>query len=392
MPKHPNATEVYNAIFQEHNDPGRAITGRNNRNSKAFDKGISCHVFATASPTTWEKAKEVNAIYSNIGTQKELERLQAKFQHEFAEEDKKALDERYQIKPFPEPSTQERRQERRENMQEILDLRNLQETVLPVENMYLCGGFREGKMTPEHMWVEDHTNKITYDTFIDRNGIAVVENVGVDGQPFKPGCEGSAFRGSEIHRVKVDGYTWGQLLAIASGAEKTGFPKSIENTPQVLAAKLAVEDAKIALSKIPEAHLSKAEREVLAKVDNEQGLKTTQKDIDNVVKNLDEGEKINYNSALAKLAEVGNQRRIAAREAVGLGPEAFLERVNRHEVEEDNDFEIIDNVQEVQHNEPKPQSTYDSLCQMAYNFSSNVSYAASTAYNYLWSLTSGPSQ
>ncbi|KTD05921.1 hypothetical protein Lgra_2698 [Legionella gratiana] len=336
--KQPNAKPVYNSLFQEYSHPGRAITGRDETNSPVYDKGISCHVFAIASPISWEKANEVNSKYSDIGTQKEIERLQARFNHEFNEEEKKeqkALEgEDYEIQPYPEPSEEEILQERLQNMQEIQTLSKEQEVVLPVDDMYLCGGFREGKVTPEHMWIEDHTNNITYDTFINRGGIAVVDGVGDEGLPFMPGCEGSNFEGNEINRVKVDGYTWGQLLAIASGAESIGFPPGIKNAPQVLAAQMAVNEVQIALSKIPRAALTHEEKEVITRVYNEQELKTTQKEIDDVVNHLDEKDKQLYDSGREKLETVGKEQRRVAREIVGRGPEFFLEQIKIQQLTE----------------------------------------------------------
>lgn len=76
--------------------------------------------------------------------------------------------------------------------------------------VYLCGGFREGQVCPEHMWLEDHTTGRTYDTFIKQD-IRKVDRVGVVGQPFQPGCEASPFGANEIARVRVDGYTKGQF-------------------------------------------------------------------------------------------------------------------------------------------------------------------------------------
>lgn len=338
MPKQDNATAMYNALFQEYSHHGRAITGRDNSNSPVHDKGISCHVFAIASPSTWDKAQEVNAKYSDIGTMKEIQRVQAKILHELAEEDKKAEDNNYEIQDYPEPTKEEVRAERLENMQEIQKLSKEQEIVLPVENIFLCGGFREGKVTPEHMWIEDHTNGITYDTFINRGGIAVVNGVGVDGQPFKPGCEGHAFKGNDIFRVKAEGYTWGQLLAIASGAEGgVSFPNGIKNAPEVIAARMAVQDVETALSNIPGPNLEPEELNVLKKVYREQRLKTTQKDIDDVVKNLDPQEKQHYDSGRQKFENVGKEERRVAREIVGVGPEPFIARVKEKLVEMANE-------------------------------------------------------
>lgn len=121
---------------------------------------------------------------------------------------------------------------------------------------YLCGGFREGKVMPEHMWIEDRTNGRTYDTFINRGCIALRGSTGVDGQAFQPGCEGHSFSGDNIKRVRVDGYTMGQLIAITAGAEHndamtnaavTAFPVGIADEPAILAAQAAVQSAREAV-------------------------------------------------------------------------------------------------------------------------------------------------
>jgi hypothetical protein len=79
--------------------------------------------------------------------------------------------------------------------------------------VYVCGGFREGQVCPEHLWLEDHTAGKSYDTFIDQD-VRVVHRVGEEGKPFKPGCEASAFKADEIARVRVDGYTKGQFTSL----------------------------------------------------------------------------------------------------------------------------------------------------------------------------------
>ena len=79
--------------------------------------------------------------------------------------------------------------------------------------VYVCGGFRDGQVCPEHMWLEDHTAKKSYDTFIDTK-IIVVDGVGQINQPFQPGCESDPFYGNEIARVKVNGFTTGQIKSI----------------------------------------------------------------------------------------------------------------------------------------------------------------------------------
>ncbi|KTD67471.1 hypothetical protein Lsan_0362 [Legionella santicrucis] len=317
MPKSEDTTPAYNALFQEHSSPSVGLDS-DKEPFLTVDTGQSCHVFATASAPSWEKRKSVNEIYENIGTARAFERLERQDQHEFSEKRKKERNPQYVIKPFPEPSIEERTQERKNNMEEILQLRNLQETVLPVENMYLCGGFREGKMTPEHMWIEDHTNNRTYDTFINRGGIAVVKGVGKDGEAFEPGCEGSPFEGDEIGRVKVAGYTYGQLIAIASGAEKKPpFPDSIANTPQVLMAMETVKLVNEALAKVPEPVFTEAEQRILDKVQEEQIKKDSDTEIKKVVTDLTGADKVNYESALNKLAEVARQQREVATAIVG---------------------------------------------------------------------------
>ena len=79
--------------------------------------------------------------------------------------------------------------------------------------VYVCGGFREGQVCPEHLWIEDHTAGKSYDTFIAQD-VRVVDRVGEKGKPFKPGCEASAFKADEIARVRVDGYTKGQYTSL----------------------------------------------------------------------------------------------------------------------------------------------------------------------------------
>ncbi len=76
--------------------------------------------------------------------------------------------------------------------------------------VYLCAGFREGQVAPEHMWLEDRTNRITFDTFIYRD-IVNLNTIGKDFRSFAPGCEGNKFRAEEIVRVRVNGYTESQL-------------------------------------------------------------------------------------------------------------------------------------------------------------------------------------
>lgn len=79
--------------------------------------------------------------------------------------------------------------------------------------VYICGGFREGQVCPEHVWLEDHTARRTYDTFINQD-VRRVNRVGVVGQAFQPGCEASPFQGNEIARVQVNGYTKSQVESL----------------------------------------------------------------------------------------------------------------------------------------------------------------------------------
>ncbi len=80
--------------------------------------------------------------------------------------------------------------------------------------VYLCGGFRNGQVCPEHLWLENHTTGRTHDTFINQE-VRRVDRIGVDGQPFQPGCEAEAFSGNEIARVQVNGYTDGQFASLS---------------------------------------------------------------------------------------------------------------------------------------------------------------------------------
>lgn len=84
--------------------------------------------------------------------------------------------------------------------------------------VYLCGGFREGQVCPEHLWLEDHTAGWTYDTFIGQP-IRRVNRVGGDHQPFQPGCEARPFDANGIARIRVDGFTIGQHESILRYSE-----------------------------------------------------------------------------------------------------------------------------------------------------------------------------
>lgn len=80
-------------------------------------------------------------------------------------------------------------------------------------DIYLCGGFRNGQVCPEHLWLEDLTAGITYDTFIDTD-IIMVDRVGRPHQPFQPGCEGTPFGANEIARISMKGLTEHQVASI----------------------------------------------------------------------------------------------------------------------------------------------------------------------------------
>lgn len=100
--------------------------------------------------------------------------------------------------------------QRLEAMRQIAALRD--ETEYPVEEIYLCGGFmRENDLVPSHYWIEDRTHGITTDTFINRDSVVVLDGVGVDGEEFRPGCEGDAFEPEQIVRTRITGYTKGQV-------------------------------------------------------------------------------------------------------------------------------------------------------------------------------------
>lgn len=101
---------------------------------------------------------------------------------------------------------------RQETMEKILTICEAR-TAATDNSVFVCGGFREGQVCPEHMWLEDHTTKRSYDTFIDQD-VRVVKKVGEKGKAFKPGCEASAFEADEIARVELKGYTAGQFATL----------------------------------------------------------------------------------------------------------------------------------------------------------------------------------
>ncbi|KTD54472.1 hypothetical protein Lsai_3294 [Legionella sainthelensi] len=101
-------------------------------------------------------------------------------------------------------------EQRLEAMRQIVALRD--PTEYPVEDIYFCGCFNsEEDLVASHFWIEDHTHGITTDTFINRDSVVVIDEVGIEGKPFRSGCEGKAFPSDQITRVKIDGYTKGQV-------------------------------------------------------------------------------------------------------------------------------------------------------------------------------------
>jgi hypothetical protein len=102
------------------------------------------------------------------------------------------------------------KEQRQEVMRKICALRD--PTEHKVEKIYFCGGYMETRdIVPSHYWIEDHTNVVTTDTFINRSSAVAVFRVGVEGEKFKPGCEGGYIEADNIARVPIDGYTKGQI-------------------------------------------------------------------------------------------------------------------------------------------------------------------------------------
>ena len=95
------------------------------------------------------------------------------------------------------------------HMEKILGLTETR-TQLLGHKVYICGGFDQNGVCPEHLWLEDHTVRRSYDTFINQP-VRMVERVGVEGQPFQPGCEATPFPWSRIARVRLDGFTRSQV-------------------------------------------------------------------------------------------------------------------------------------------------------------------------------------
>ncbi len=82
-----------------------------------------------------------------------------------------------------------------------------------VGGLYVCGGIKgENDIAPEHWWLEDRNNRIVFDTFIDKT---LLQSVSLDNyttaKGFRPECEKTAFPFERVWKVRVDGYTLGQL-------------------------------------------------------------------------------------------------------------------------------------------------------------------------------------
>ncbi|CAN5380141.1 hypothetical protein BH09PSE5_BH09PSE5_27290 [soil metagenome] len=97
-------------------------------------------------------------------------------------------------------------------MEQIADICE-RRTEMMGHTVYLCGGFERKAIAPEHMWLEDHTARCTYDTFINQQ-VRTVHRVGLPNQPFQPGCEAQPFPFDRIARIRMDGFTRSQALSI----------------------------------------------------------------------------------------------------------------------------------------------------------------------------------
>lgn len=150
---------------------------------------MACHTWALSGNTSSGVGEAVNKTYTSL-----MDKIGAQYNYG-ASLQGQTLD---QI-----------RQATMENIKGISETR----TQAMNNNVFLCGGFREGQVCPEHMWIEDHTTNKTYDTFIDQP-VRKVDRVGVVGQPFQPGCEAQPFQGNEIFRVSLKGYTTGQYASL----------------------------------------------------------------------------------------------------------------------------------------------------------------------------------
>lgn len=95
--------------------------------------------------------------------------------------------------------------------------------------VYLCGGFTKENVTPDHVWLEDHTLNKTFDKVTTNPDVKVLDRVGREGEQFKPASYKDAFPANQISRVQVaGGYTPGQFESLpltGLGAKIDGIVK-----------------------------------------------------------------------------------------------------------------------------------------------------------------------
>ncbi len=124
------------------------------------------------------------------------------------------------VSPNPQTTTGLREQ----YMMNIERMLHTGDIVVTRTQLYLCGGFSGGALVPEHMWLEDRVANRTYDRFINTTSVLKTRKaVGAPGQSFRPGCEESAFTAFDIVRIKIDGYTEGQITSIRALRKDLGF-------------------------------------------------------------------------------------------------------------------------------------------------------------------------
>lgn len=85
-------------------------------------------------------------------------------------------------------------------------------TAVLADDVYLCGGCMGEDIAPGHMWLQG--GGVSYDKFINTPRVQKVNEVFIEGQPFGPGCEAGVFLPEQIVRIKVTGYTAGQVAHI----------------------------------------------------------------------------------------------------------------------------------------------------------------------------------
>jgi hypothetical protein len=107
---------------------------------------------------------------------------------------------------------------RQKHMEKIAGLAE-QRTELMGNKVYICGGFGPDDVCPMHLWLEDHTARRSYDTFI-KQPVVVVDRIGLPGHSFQPGCEATPFPATQIARVRVDGFTRSQIKSIENESQQ----------------------------------------------------------------------------------------------------------------------------------------------------------------------------